>query len=105
MLIEHVHQGAGIYRCTKKRGVAQRSEPNETSSRSHGPCYGETKEAVALVDGLDHRGNPMLYLQWKSGSYSPFVKPFNESNAMFTLVQSIAPSTTLAVIFFFLTFA
>ena len=61
-----------IYKCINKRDVAHRSEPNQTSTRTHGVAVGDTREAVALVDGVNADG---VTMKWKGGGHSCFVDP------------------------------
>ena len=69
--------------------MAHRSEPNQTSTRTHGVDVGDTREAVALVDGVNQDGVAMKYLQWKGGGYSCFVDPSNLKTPFFELVKKV----------------
>lgn len=56
--------GAGFYKCIDIAGVAERAEPNQTSARRtvDTPRFGDVREAVALVDGINRGGKAMQYV-------------------------------------------
>lgn len=85
--------GAGIYKCMAQNGVAHRTEPNQTSTRNsqRNTKYGEIREAVAIVEGINGSGTAMQYLQWQSGGYSAFTHPSNSTTPLFTLIRAIGP--------------
>ena len=91
--------GAGFWKNVNpnKRAVAERSKPSQSSALSFGVQYGDTREAVALVDGTNKEGATMKYLQWRTGGYSALTNPNNRSAIMFELKSGTAGRQRRAV--------
>ena len=85
-------QGAGVYKCIYSGGVSARKEPNQTSTRypdaPHVMRHHETREASAMVDGVDSNGAPMRYLKWKSSGLFAAFDDRDDRSPLFELVSS-----------------